>query len=85
LPINIKVLRGSIVPQAGGLSSVLKVPAEPFDQAFTFSGGFTSYGYDDVDLIWLPSEPVLNVGQGFFYTKASGNVSNLWIRNFTVQ
>jgi hypothetical protein len=85
LPIGIKVLRSSIVPQAGAISAVLKVPGEADDQAFTWNGGFTAYAFDTFDLSWTPSEPVIPVGQAFFYTKASSSVSNLWIRNFTVQ
>lgn len=84
LPVGIKVLRGSIVPQ-GGTATALGIPAEPLDTLFTFSGGFTAYSFDDVDLVWLPSEPNLAVGQGFFYQKANGNVQPNWVRNFTVQ
>jgi hypothetical protein len=81
---NVKVLRSSIVPQAGGVSSVLGLPGEAFDQLFTYSGGFTAYTFDDIDLIWAPSEPNIAVGQAFFYTKAPGNTQNNWVRNFTV-
>jgi hypothetical protein len=85
LPVNTKVLRASIVPQAGGASTTLAVPGEPGDQLFTYHGGFSSFTFDDLDLVWTPSEPNLAVGEGFFYTKASGGASSLWVRNFTVQ
>jgi hypothetical protein len=85
LPIGVKVLRTSIVPQTGGVSSDLKLPAEPADNLFKFNNGYTVFTFDDVDLAWTPSEPTNAVGGAFFYIKASGNVSNLWIRNFTVQ
>jgi hypothetical protein len=85
LPIGIKVLRTSIVPQAGGVSSNLGLPGEPADNLFQYNAGYTAYTFDDVDLAWTPREPTNAVGSAFFYTKANGNVSNLWIRNFTVQ
>jgi hypothetical protein len=85
LPIGVKVLRTSIVPQAGGVTSALLLPAEPLDNLFQYAGGFATFTFDDVDLAWTPREPTNAVGGAFFYTKAPGNVSNLWIRNFTVQ
>jgi hypothetical protein len=63
----------------------LGLPAEPGDQAFFFSGGFSTYTFDDVDLVWLPTEPTNNVGSAFFYLKNPAAVQTNWIRNFTVQ
>jgi len=85
LPINVKVMRSSIVPQAGGVTTVLGLPAEDSDQLFVFNGGYTGYNYDGIDAVWTPVEPVISVGQAFFYTKAPGGVSSSWVRNFTVQ
>jgi len=85
LPNGVKVLRSSIVPQAGLISTTLGLPAEPNDQLFTFNNGFTGYGFDEIDLIWTPSEPNISVGQAFFYTKSGSGVNTNWIRNFTVQ
>jgi len=85
LPMNTKVIRTSIVPQAGRVSTDLGVPGQALDQLFTFSGGFTAYQFDDIDLVWTPSEPTNNVGGAFFYIKANGNTQTNWIRNFTVQ
>jgi len=82
LPTGVKVLRSSIVPQAGLISTTLGLPAEANDQLFTFNGGFTAYGFDELDLVWSPSEPNIAVGQAFFYTKAG--TQNNWVRNFTV-
>jgi hypothetical protein len=80
-----KVIRTSIVPQAGRITTDLGLPAEPGDQAFFFSGGFSTYTFDDVDLVWLPTEPTNNVGSAFFYLKNPAAVQTNWIRNFTVQ
>jgi hypothetical protein len=86
LPIGVKVLRTSIVPQEGKITTDLKLPAEPNDQAFTFAnGGFTSFQFDDLDLVWAPFEFTNKVGGAFFYTKNNTSVTNQWIRNFTVQ
>jgi len=85
LPRNTKVIRASIVPQAGKITTDLGLPAEPGDQTFFYANGFTSYTFDDVDLAWVPSEPTAAVGQGFFYTKNPAATQTNWIRNFTVQ
>jgi hypothetical protein len=85
LPKNTKVIRASIVPQAGRITTDLGLPAEPGDQAFLYANGFTSYTFDDIDLAWVPSEPSVVVGQGFFFTKNPAATQTNWIRNFTVQ
>jgi len=85
LPVNTKVIRSSMVPQSGGVTSVLGLPAEPLDQLFTYHGGYTTYQFDDIDLVWTPTEPNIAVGDAFFYTKAPGGTASKWIRNFTVQ
>lgn len=84
LPAGLTVLRTSIVPQ-GGTATALGIPAEPGDILQTFSGGYTAYAFDDVDLAWVPAEPNLSVGQGFFYKKVNGGTTPNWVRNFTVQ
>ena len=94
LPISQKVMRSSIVPQQGGVSSVLGVPYDDGDHLFVYNtkqdgtdNFYTTYIYSSFDGQWDPTEPIVNVGQGFFYTKAStANPANAqWIRNFTVQ
>jgi hypothetical protein len=88
LPANTKVLRSSIVPQAGLVTDTLGLPAEAGDFLYTYSGGFSSFVYDFDDnnvLVWQPSHPFINVGQAFFYTKSAGGTSVNWVRNFTVQ
>jgi hypothetical protein len=84
LPTSTLVLRSSIVPQQGLITTDLGVPAEPDDVMYTFAGGYTGYQFDDVDLVWYPTQPTISVGQGFFYKKA-GSASTSWVRNFTVQ
>jgi hypothetical protein len=86
LPLGTKVMRSSIVPQQGLITTDLGLPGEAGDQMFTFAGGgYTSYNFDDLDLVWAPSQPTVAVGQAFFYVKAAGATSSNWVRNFTVQ
>jgi hypothetical protein len=85
LPIGQKVMRSSIVPQQGLVSTDLGLPGEAFDNLYTYAGTYTTYQFDDVTLAWLPSEPTINVGQSFFYVKATGGTKSAWVRNFTVQ
>jgi hypothetical protein len=85
LPIGQKVIRSSMVPQQGLVTTDLGLPGEPADNIFVYNAGYSTYQFDDIDLVWLPSEPVMNVGQAFFYVKAPTSVSSSWVRNFTVQ
>jgi len=84
LPTNTKVMRSSMVPQTGLITTDLKLPGEANDFLYTYAGGYSTYKFDDVDLAWTPSEPTIKVGESFFYVKA-GTASTAWVRNFTVQ
>jgi hypothetical protein len=86
LPTGTKVIRTSIVPQAGRVTADLGLPGEANDQLFQWnnvSGGYTGYTFDDIDLAWVPNDPTNAVGGAFFYIKAGTNPN--WVRNFTVQ
>ncbi len=84
LPIDTKVFRSSMVPQAGTPVD-FNIPGEANDYIYTWNGsGYDSWKFDDVDLAW-PSGLSLKVGEGFFYLKYSTSVSTSWVRNFTVQ
>jgi len=77
-------IEGSIVPQAGKLSTDLKLPAADGDQVFKWTGGtYAGYLYEDPGTggEWSPSEPTADVGEGFFSRK---NAAINWVRNFTV-
>jgi hypothetical protein len=77
----VKVLRSSIVPQGGLISTALALSPLPGDQLFQFAGGFSTFTYDPDDLLWLPNQPTIAVGESFFFIRpGSGN----WVRNFTV-
>ena len=85
VPINAFAIRSSMVPQSGGITSVLGFPAEGADQVFIYRGGYTVYTFDDLDLVWKPSEPSPNVGEAFFVKKAAAGTQGNWVRDFTVQ
>jgi hypothetical protein len=76
---------GSQVPQAGALTAVLGYAPKDQDQVFTFNpvthvyNPSTTY-FGDPDNVWIPSEPTIAVGQGFFLKTSAG----AWTRSFTV-
>ena len=77
-------VEASLVPQAGGVSTVLGLPAADGDQIFKWNGtGYITYLYEDPGGggEWSPSEPAVEVGEAVFSRKSAG-VS--WVRNFTV-
>lgn len=76
-------IRSSQVPQAGSVSA-LGFQGEAADQIYKLvSGAYQIFTFDDIDLVWLPSEPALAVGESFFLSKAPGGSPN-WTRTFTV-
>jgi hypothetical protein len=84
LPIGLQAIRSSIVPQAGLITTDLLLPAEPGDILQTYNGGFSAFVFDDLDLVWTPSQPNIPVGASFFYKKSPTATQSRWIRNFTV-
>jgi len=74
-------IRSSKVPQSGLITTTLGFPAQADDVVYTYNGGYTTYIFDNLDLVWSPSEPTINVGQAFFSKKVAGEN---WVRNFTV-
>ena len=82
-------MRSSIVPQSGGLTTVLGFyPSDPVadvDTLFQFNAASQSYDifYYVGGGNWSPSEPVVNVATGFFFQNNSGATEN-WGRTFTV-
>jgi hypothetical protein len=70
---------GSKVPQAGKLQADLGYVPANGDLVYTYaSTGYTVFQYDDE---WLPSEPVLRVGEGIWVRKAAAGE---WTRTFSV-
>jgi hypothetical protein len=72
-------LVSSQVPQAGKLQADLGYVPANGDLVYTYaSTGYTVFQYDDE---WLPSEPVLRVGEGIWVRKAAAGE---WTRTFSV-
>jgi hypothetical protein len=81
-------LKASIVPQAGQLQNDLLFPACGGDTVWKGVGsGFPAYFYDDWDFYWMPTEPTVDVGRGFFLYRDPWEATpdHWWVRNFTVQ
>ena len=86
LPVSQAIARSSMVPQAGKVTTDLGFPGYPFDQVFKWTGNsWVASAFDDVDLIWEPTEPTFGVGEGFLVKKAAASTATTWTRNFTVQ
>jgi hypothetical protein len=82
---NAYVVRTAQVPISTNLVG-MQLLGEPGDQIQTYSGGFSAFVFDDVDLQWEPGDPAgptIAVGGAFFYRKAGNNLN--WVQNFTVQ
>jgi len=81
-PAGFSIL-SSQVPQAAPVSA-LGLVGEPADVVYKFSntGGYAVYTFDDLDLVWSPSEPSLGVGEAFFLLKSGP--TRTWTRTFTV-
>lgn len=79
-------LKASIVPQAGTVQAQLAFPGESLDTIYQWNAAsqsydaFTCFGGG----LWLPSEPVVQVAEGFFVQKGTGNNQLQWVRNFSV-
>ena len=81
-------LKASIVPQAGLLQTDLFFPPYVGDQVWRWvAPAFSPYTYDASNVAWVPSEPRLNVGEGFILYRSPGEATtnHWWVRNFTVQ
>jgi len=74
-------LLGSQVPQAGKVEADLKLPAANNDKVWTFvNGAYTTMTRRTSS--WTPSEPVIDVGQGFFFERKGAD--GAWTRSFSV-
>lgn len=83
-PLGFSVV-SSQVPQAGQIQASLGFTPNPGDVVYRFSNisGYSQSVFDDLDLVWLPSEPSVSVGEAFFVLKAPGP-STAWTRAFSV-
>jgi len=73
-------LVSSQVPQSGLVATDLQAPVAQFEIVYKYDGlGYQTFvlGFNG----WNPSEPTVNVGEGFFIKK---NTSGSWTRTFNV-
>jgi hypothetical protein len=71
---------GSKVPQAGLVQTDLGFPSSLGSIVYKWTGFFNAFSYDGAT--WSPSQPSVNVGEGFFSFSPS---AKNWVRTFTVQ
>lgn len=76
-------LIGSIVPQAGKVSTDLGLPTVANDAIYTFNPTSQSYvtSTKRSATLWSPSEPVIEVANGFFL---KATAPSTWTRSFSV-
>jgi hypothetical protein len=85
IPVGFSI-RSSMVPQAGGVRSVLGLPVADNDTVYRWTGSTYAIstweepvpGQGD----WSAGEPTVQVGEAFFVRK---DAPAQWIRSFTVQ
>jgi hypothetical protein len=75
-------IQSSKVPQTGLITTDLGLTALDGDQLYTLAnpGGFSLYSFTE-GIGWEPTEPIINVGQSFFYNTAT---ARNWTRSFNV-
>jgi hypothetical protein len=90
-------LVSSPVPETGGITTTLGLAVavagsdvDDGDRLYSFSNngvtsGYATYTVDSFSTPpWDPSEPTINVGQGFFYYIPNTNPAKSWVRTFSV-
>lgn len=72
---------GSAIPQAGKLATDLKLPAKKGDTILVYrNGSYSSFSINALGK-WTPSEPELQVAEGFWFKTANATT---WTRDFNV-
>jgi hypothetical protein len=84
-PAGTYVVRSSVVPQAGLVSTDLGYPPEPSDTILKWNGGWSASVFDPDDLVFYPTQPTFGVGEGMMIKKTPASTIPAWVRNFTVQ
>lgn len=88
LPIGTYVIRSSMVPQTGLISTDLALGAEDGDTIQVWNNpnpGWNASTYDVTIPGWTPSEPTVQLGTAFFFRKSPTATQSYWWRSFTVQ
>jgi hypothetical protein len=68
--------------RAGGLTSVLGLAPDISDTVYKFGqGGYSTYWFDEFDLVWMPIEPQLGIGESFFIRTTNPRV---WTQHYRI-
>ena len=71
----------SQLPEAGGIESTLDYLPHNDDQVLIWTGSsYVSHKYSSTTSRWVGTEPILQVGEGFFLNPANTNV---WLQNYS--
>ena len=81
LPYNTLVMRSCMLPVAGLIQTDLSIPGEPADTVNVYYGGWNTSWFDDIDLIWSPTEPSISLGESFMYNKYGAQ--DEWVLSYT--
>ncbi len=73
-------IKASIIPQAGKVTTDLKLPAGDGDTVYKFNNATSSYSSASYDGGW-GLEPTIDVGEGFFYRALAART---WTQTFVV-
>lgn len=77
-------IKASQVPQAGK-PDALGLPGQGGDKIFKFNKTTKAYNvstFDDLDSVWVPATPTIEVGEAFFLYRAQS--AGAWSRTFSV-
>jgi len=74
-------IRSSVLPQAGGITTVLGYPKAEGDEIYTYNPNSGYNGAQVIDGAWDPAEPAPAVGEAFWVRPTAAKD---WVRNFTV-
>jgi hypothetical protein len=56
----------------GTFENIMGISPSGGERVFTYNGGYTSYVFDDFDLVWVPSTPVVAVGEAMWICSGAG-------------
>lgn len=80
LPIGAQVIRSAMIPLPGRGSLAFGIPSESNDTLSLYAGEYVTY----TNGITFPNDPVIGVGQAFWYGKTVTALNDLWIQSYTI-
>jgi len=80
LPIGAQVIRSDMVPLPGRGPLAFGIPSESNDTLSLYAGEYVTY----TNGITFPNDPLIGVGQAFWYGKAVTALNDLWIQSYAI-